>query len=143
MNFEQLLAYEQIRHTLATYNHAGDSNDAQAYAATFTEDAVFEAPGIRLSGRAAIYEWKTTHTIFAAAAFRMHHVSSVLIDLISESTANVRSNWLVTTNIGTDHAGRYRDQFRNTLEGWRIAHRHVEILWRADNSILPPELVPR
>jgi ketosteroid isomerase-like protein len=139
MKLQNLVAYEQIRHTLAAYNHAGDSNDAHAYAATFTEDAIFEAPGFRLCGRLAIYDWKMKHTIFAAAAFRIHHVSSVLIDLISADTAKARSNWLVTTNIGTDHAGRYRDLFRKSENGWCIAHRQVDILWRAHNSFLGEE----
>ena len=136
MTLEQLVTYEQIRHTLATYIHAGDSDDALAYAATFTEDAIFEAPDFRLCGRAAIYDWKMKHTISATTAFRIHHVSSMLIDLISANTAKARSNWLVTTNIGTDLAGRYHDRVHKSEDGWCIAHRRVDILWRAHNSLL-------
>ena len=89
----------------------------------------FSRRQVFLSGRAAIYEWKMKHTITAAAAFRMHHVSSVLIDLISVNCAKAQSNWLVTTSIGTDLAGRYQDQLLQTYHGWCIAHRQVEILW--------------
>jgi ketosteroid isomerase-like protein len=124
---------------LAAYNHAGDSNDADAYARHLPRDAIFEALGFRLCGRAAIYDWRFKHTIFAAAAFRIHHVSSVLIDLISADTAKARSNWLVTTNIGTDHARRYTDLFRKSEDGGCIAHRQIDILWRAHNSILGEE----
>jgi hypothetical protein len=63
----------------------------------------------------------------------------VLIDLISADTAKARSNWLVTTNIGTDYAGRYTDLFRNFEDGWCIAYRQIDILWRAHNSILGEE----
>jgi hypothetical protein len=112
---------------------------SDAYIATFTEDAIHEALGFRLCGRAALYNWRFKHTIIAAAAFRIHHVSSVLIDLISADTAKARSNWLVTTNIGTDHAGRYTDLFRKSEAGWCIAHRRIDILWRPHNSILGEE----
>ena len=72
MTLEELVAHEEIRRTLATYNQAGDGDDPEGYAGTFTEDALFEAPGFRHEGRAAILAWKRDHRIFAGAAFRAH-----------------------------------------------------------------------
>ena len=142
MTLDEIIAREQIRHTLAAHNQAGDSNDSEGWIATFTHDAILEAPGIHLSGYEALYAWKTSHTIFAETAFRSHHVSSILINLLSAQTATARSNWLVTTDIGPDHSGRYSDRFRKTGEGWLIEHRKIEILWRASNSFLEEAQVP-
>lgn len=136
MILDELIAREQIRHTLAAYNHAGDSNDADGFAGAFTEDAIFEGPGFRLDGRAAIRAWKASQPMFGAATFRIHHVSGVLIEFLAADRARVRSNWLVTTDIGADSAGRYDDLFRKTRDGWRIAHRQGAVLWRAGNSFL-------
>ncbi|MGE0309831.1 MAG: nuclear transport factor 2 family protein, partial [Acidimicrobiia bacterium] len=43
MNNDDLIAREAIRHTLASYHIAGDGNDADGYAAVFTEDGVVRA----------------------------------------------------------------------------------------------------
>jgi len=145
MTLDDAVACEEIRHTLATYNHAGDSDDAAGYAATFAQDALFEAPGFSLSGRDAIHAWKLNHSVFAGgasgrpASFRIHHVSTMLIDVLSPDRAKAKSNWMAMTEIGPDHAGRYIDDLRKTDEGWRIAHRRVEVLWRAPNSFIGEE----
>lgn len=137
MTLEELAAHEGIRHTMATYNHAGDGDDAETYASTFTKDGIFENPGLfHHVGRDAILAWKKDHRVFTTASFRMHNVSTILINLTGPDSADVRSNWIAITDVGPDHAGRYIDQFSLTADGWKIAHRRVEMLWVADYSLL-------
>lgn len=137
MTLDELAAYEDIRRTLATYNHAGDSDDAEAYAGTFTENAIFENPGyFHHVGRAQILEWKKSHQVFTTARFRMHNLSSVLIDLTGSDSADVRSYWIAITNVGPDHAGKYIDKLVRTDVGWKIANRLVEMDWISDSSKL-------
>jgi len=136
MTLDELSACEEIRKTLAAHNQAGDGDDAQAWAATFTDDAKLATVGLQIFGREALLQWKVSHKIFATTAHRNHHVSNTLIDLVSADSALVTSNWLVITDIGLDHSGRYRDRFRKTGDGWLIAQREIEIIWRADNGFL-------
>lgn len=137
MTFDEIKAHENIRHTMAIYNHAGDTDDAETYADTFANDAIFENPGyFRLVGRDAILAWKKTHRVFTTAEFRMHNVSSILINMVGPNSANVRSNWIAITNAGPDHAGRYIDRFIQTNNGWKIAERTVEMLWISKDSLL-------
>lgn len=136
MKLDELIARECIRDTLARHNYSGDRDDAEGYAATFTEDAILESPLFRSEGREAILAWKRGHRIFAGTSYRLHHVSSILIEVRSQDSADVVSNWLATTNIGPDHCGRYVDRFTREGERWLIAHRRIDILWQASDSVL-------
>ena len=136
MTLDDLIARESIRHALAFHNHAGDNGDSDGWASTFTEDATLEALGFSLSGRDALHKWKSGNTVFAAASYRSHHVSGIVIDLGTPDVADVQSNWLVTTEIGADHGGRYTDKFRKVGDDWCIAHRRIDILWRAADSLI-------
>jgi uncharacterized protein (TIGR02246 family) len=142
MDFDEMQARESIRDTLARYNQAGDNDDAEAYAATFAEDGIFEALGLRQEGRAEILAWKKSHRIFAASSFRMHHVSSTRIDFETPDSANVVSNWLAMTDAGPDHCGRYEDRFVRVGKHWLIEHRRVEILWKSAAGVLGGSSLP-
>jgi hypothetical protein len=147
MTIEELLARESIRHTIASYNIAGDRLRVDDFVAVFTEDAVFESDGaraesaFRCEGRPSIQEWisgwlhgadappgvKQTH-------FVRHHLTTSLIEITGPDTAKARTYWVVYTDTGPDHCGYYLDQFRKTGDRWLIAHRKVRIDWRACDS---------
>jgi ketosteroid isomerase-like protein len=149
MTVEELISREQIRHTLARYNRAGDENNADEFAACFTEDCVFDATVAQLRGRESIRQWKAASTVFshgksgAVATFRVHHISSIHIELVAPDRVRTRTCWLVITDIGPDHSGVYYDEFRREGNQWLIAKRVVDCLWRAENSFISPSVVGR
>lgn len=137
---EELLDREAIRHTLVSYNKCGDADDADGYAACFTEDGVINSLVVQQVGRAAIREWKANSTAFThgpggkTAPFRIHYLTSSHIEFIDRDHARVRTPWFVVTDIGPDHAGVYNDILRREGDRWLIERREIDTAWRADLS---------
>ena len=63
-----------------------------------------------------------------------HHVSSVKIDLTGPDTASAASYFLVFTEVGLDHWGRYADRLVRAGGSWLIAHRKVRLDGAVHNS---------
>lgn len=148
MTVDELLAREGIRHTLASYNMAGDRFRIDEFVAVFTEDAVLESlgaspgEGFRCDGRAAIHSWMTDFqsrpprpASIEAPKFVRHHLGTCLIELTGLETAKARTYFAVYTQIGPDHAGVYSDSFRKVGDRWLIAERRIRTEWRAANSL--------
>ncbi len=132
MELWQLAAREAIRHTIASYTYAADRGRFDDLVALFAPDGVLEVHGIggaRAQGRDAIREFFTgvnTDVVATAPPGRMqHHVSSVWIDVRSESTASASCYFMVMTGAGVDHWGRYRDELIPAGDRWLFAHRLV------------------
>ena len=130
MEAAEAIAREQIRETLASYNHSGDRGRLDELVACFAPDGVLEIVGEEPSrGRDAIRARLTNvidDTVKAAAAPMVrHHVSSTRIEMESEAAARAWSYFFVITEVGPDHWGRYVDRFQRTGEAWLIAHRRV------------------
>ena len=148
MTLDELLARESIRHTIASYNMAGDRLKVEDFLAVFTEDAIFETEGVaeedafRNVGRDAIRNWmlrwgrggKDANPVHRAKFIR-HHLSTCLIEITGPDTAKSRTYWTAYTDIGPDHGGYYVDAFRKTGERWLIAHRKVRHDWSAPSSL--------
>lgn len=141
MTVEELLAREGVRHTLASYNMAGDRLRVDDFMAAFTEDAVFESDAFRCQGRQAIREWltgwgKPTADIPAPrpVKFVRHNLTTCLIEVTGSETATARTYYVVFTDIGPDHCGYYVDAFRKVDTRWLIAHRKVRLDWRSPDS---------
>ena len=60
-------------------------------------------------------------------ALLRHHVSSIRIELTGSDTAIAASYFLVFTEVGLDHWGRYADRLVRGEGAWRIAHRKVRV----------------
>ena len=130
MTTEELEARESIRYTLARYNHSGDRGRLADLAACFADDGVLELPGEDLSTGPGEIEARLSRVVAgskerAARPMVHHHVSSTEITLEAPDEARVRSYFLVFTETGLDHWGRYDDRFRPCGERWLIAHRRV------------------
>ena len=130
MDAAEAIAREQIRETLASYNHSGDRGRLEELVECFTPDGVLEIAGEEPSnGRDAILKRLTgviDDTAKAAAAPMVrHHLSSTRIQMESDGEARVWSYFFVITEVGPDHWGRYIDRFRRTDDAWLIAHRRV------------------
>jgi len=139
VTIEELIAREAIRDTLAQYNVSGDRMRVDDYVASFTEDAVFEV-GQTLNGREAIRAWLTTPRGGGGAAkpkvkFVRHNITTCKITLTSATTADVRTYFVVFTDIGPDHCGYYVDKFRRVGDRWLIAERKARTDWVSPESV--------
>jgi uncharacterized protein (TIGR02246 family) len=132
MDASEVIAREEIRDVISRYNHAGDRGQLDALARCFTEDGVLDLEGEDdFVGRAAIRA-RLTGVVDDAAkrstrARLRHHVSSVKIDLTGPDAATAASYFLVFTEVGLDHWGRYADRLSRASGEWRIAYRKVRV----------------
>jgi hypothetical protein len=148
MTLAELLARESIRHTIASYNIAGDRLRVEDFVAVFTEDGILESDGVpeqdafRHAGQAELRAWMTRWrnpgdgAKVHQASFVRHHLSTCQIEITGEDSAKSRTYWTAYTDIGADHCGYYLDTFRKIGERWLIAHRKVRLDWRSPGSLM-------
>ena len=137
MSLEDKLAIQEV---IAQYSYTYDAQDAEGFAALFTDDAVWELfaagathPAIRLQSRAAIHAWAKQRLHERHGRFiSRHHQSSVLFETLTPESAQTRTMVLVTHQDVTEAAPRltasgvYHDQWCKTPEGWRLVHRRLD-----------------
>ncbi|OBI92691.1 nuclear transport factor 2 family protein [Mycobacterium asiaticum] len=142
MEIWELVAREQIRDTLARYNWSGDAGLVDDLAATFCSDGVLEIRGRQpLQGRSEIAEFLggLTGNIATGADVKpivRHNVANVLFTGLTPERAFVSSYFTVTTHVGLDHFGRYRDVLVPDADTWLIKHRKVSTDWAATDSAM-------
>ncbi len=126
-----------IAEVLAQYSYRWDSKDSEGFSNLFTEDAIMERsasgeliPGSRLEGRQAILTYaKKAHQGRLADRQTRHHMSNLVFIEFTEDTARTENMVLVTHQIEADTApyinnsGIYRNIWRKTDQGWKIARR--------------------
>lgn len=143
MERTELIAREGIRDLLARYTWAGDRGRTAEVAACFTVDGTLDAGahGGTWEGRAVIERELEAVVQRVADSGEAptpvnHHVTSVLIELDSPTTADVRSYFCVYTDIGADHWGTYRDHvMRDPVEGrWQFQRRTVRVTGSSPQS---------
>lgn len=126
-----------IRRTLARYNIAGDRGDLAGLAATFAEDGVLHAPGIHVTGRAAIVarleQSMAGHKPGLTTV--QHNLTTSLIEIDGEDSARCRSYFVVFTDIGPDHAGSYHDRLVRQDGEWLFAERSARVSWLSPDSL--------
>jgi uncharacterized protein (TIGR02246 family) len=131
MSPSELAAREEIRDLVARYNALGDSGRIEALAELFAEDAELEIEGRAHAGRAAIralFERAAEEARVGGAVRRLRHFTSThAIDLLSEDRARGRCYYLVLTEAGLDHWGRYTDAYRVEAGRWRFTRRAVTV----------------
>jgi len=124
-------AREEIRELVARYNQWGDSGRLSELTGLFCDAATLEFGSARYDGRAAIGE------MFAAAAaetregdatrYIRHFVATHSIEVEEEDRATGRCYFLVLTDRGLDHWGRYADAYRREGGRWLFAGRRVTV----------------
>ncbi|MES2289119.1 MAG: nuclear transport factor 2 family protein [Pseudomonadota bacterium] len=126
-------AQSDIRNLQSVYNTAGDRGRIEDVIAVFTEEGTLEIPGALLKGRDAISAFLSGVASSASNGIDLrgsrHHLSTSRIDVHDEHTALGWTYFYVTRAGQIIQEGTYVDQYVSTLEGWRIAHRRVKILW--------------
>ena len=134
VSLEDKLAIQEV---IAQYSYTYDAQDAEGFAALFTEDAVWERfawgatrPEIRLTSRAAIRAWAAQRLQERRGRYTSrHYQSGLLFDELTSSAARTRTMVLITHQNITEAtprltaSGVYHDQWRKTQEGWRFAYR--------------------
>lgn len=145
MELWELAAREQIRVTLARYNHNGDRGRVTQLAEQFAPDGVLEiSGGPTYEGREAIeaglgggVEERIAGAGDGPKPIVRHHVSSVLIEDVTPEEAHAASYFAVMSRDGLDHWGRYRDTLKVVDGEWKIAHRYVRVDARVEGSWAP------
>jgi hypothetical protein len=145
MELWELVARERIRDTLARYNWSGDSLRLDELAQSFCEDGELELRGSEpVRGRAAIVELlggvvaapNATAQTSGTRRIVRHSVTNVRFTDLGHTEARVASYFMVVTEIGLDHYGRYRDVFVPVGDDWLIRHRFVSTDWSAPDSTM-------
>jgi hypothetical protein len=133
MELWELVARESIRDLVARYNANGDSGRFDPMLELFAEEATMELPDATYRGRDEIRSMldgaarNTGDAPKASARFIRHFTATHQIDLMSESQAKGRSYYVVFTDKGPDHWGRYVDEYRQIDGQWRFWHRKVTV----------------
>jgi hypothetical protein len=156
MELWELTARERIRDAIARYNWAGDAFRLDEMALAFCEDGVLEIRGQEpVLGRSGIVSFlgggagggddEARRAALKAAASSSgvkrivrHVLSNTRFLELTPEQAKVASYFTVVTEIGLDHAGRYRDTFVPVGDEWLIQHRFVSTDWRARDSTMAP-----
>lgn len=126
---------------IGRYSYAVDAFDGDEFAARFTDDGVFERHAIGsdgpyevIEGHAALRRWilDILQTLPEGVLTR-HHQRATVFDELTPDAARTRT-MLLLTSIGpgdrhprTVGSGVYRDEWRRTGDGWRIARRVADM----------------
>jgi hypothetical protein len=135
----ELVAREGVRDTIARYAHLVDRGRLDELVLLFTPDGTLEAGDLpAFHGRPAIREFLESTKGRLAARLPLprirHHVSSVLVEVVSRTVVSAYSYFFVVTERGPDHWGRYRDRLVLTEGRWLFEHRRVTTDGRAPGS---------
>jgi hypothetical protein len=135
----EVAAREGVRETVHRYAHLVDSGRIEEVLALFAEDGTLEAGNLPPAhGRDAIRRLLLGAAARLAAATERslvrHHVSNLVIDVTGPESATAAAYFLVVTERGPDHWGRYRDQLVQAGGHWLFRHRRVRTDGHAPGS---------
>jgi uncharacterized protein (TIGR02246 family) len=121
----------EIRELVARYNKAIDTGDAEAWAATFTEDGEFHGVVGDFCGAdelAAFAKAYATEEQYADFARAQHWVTNMVIDGDGDSATMFCHLMMVSPEEGGGRiilVGRYEDDLRRVDGQWRFTKRVV------------------
>ena len=120
---------EEIRRLYARYAWTTDNGEAEAWAACFTQDASFVAPGAdKVIGREALIEMASAHWASLGAAKQRHVLTNIRFDLDGDrGEGGCYVQYYLTRDGSTalKGLGVYRDQFRRVDGEWLFESRAV------------------
>jgi len=125
----------EILNLIASYSHAADGLDPEAYADCFTEDGAFVGrvgmpDEIRIEGRAALVKFSTRAIAGRGEIQNRHIQTNTMIHDQTETTAGARTYLLVMQTVGGGAPAPgltsvYEDDLVKTAAGWRIKERRA------------------
>ncbi len=130
-SIEALLAREACQRLCLDFAVHADASAAEALAALFVEDGVFDRPGQTSQGRVTI---RAAIAARPAEVWTRHYCSNIRIDLSSDGQSAIGQSYLLLFR-GRNGAtyneivrAEYHDAFVLTTSGWRIQSRKVAVL---------------
>lgn len=139
----ELVLRESVRQTLADYTAATDGFDLGALAACFVPEGTLEftGGGDALVGRAGIEAGLAAQLSGPRPAGRSpryvrHHVSSIRIFEVEAQRAEASSYFVVFTDVGVDHWGRYRDVMVPYDDRWLFVSRKIRVDGFSSDSLM-------
>lgn len=146
---QRLLDRQSIVDVTVAYCRALDHLDWNLLGSCFAEDGVLDVgPWGVHHGRQAIVD--LCRPLFPGFDRTQHivanHVVRVDGDTASATCALVAEHLLRASELGGDQTttrGIYHDELVRTADGWKIAHRRLEIVWREGNTVLFDEAFAR
>jgi ketosteroid isomerase-like protein len=131
MDPAECAAREAIRDLVARYNALGDAGRLDALVALFAEDGELEVEGRRHRGRAALRALFESAAAEARAGQGVRHLrhftATHVVDLEEGERARGRCYFLVLTDAGVDHWGRYEDLYGRVGGRWHFVRRRVRV----------------
>jgi ketosteroid isomerase-like protein len=130
-----------IQQTISRYSDAASRLDWEQLLATFTSDAVWEAPGVgaKCVGRAAIRQ--TMAPLVAPLAYLVQMNAPAIItingDKAAARSAIRESGKYADRDVALEVLGYYDDDLVRTPEGWRFARRTFIALASRSFALLP------
>jgi hypothetical protein len=144
MDTWELIVRESVRQTLADYTAGTDRFRLQDLAACFTPegalvypgsepmvgpDAIADGLGAQL-GPPSVRSTPLTHV--------RHHVSSMRFGTVTPDRVEASSYFVVFTDVGVDHWGRYRDVLVPVDGRWLFASRQISVDGYSAQSLMRP-----
>ena len=144
MDIWEPVVRESVRQTLADYTAGTDRFRLQDLAACFAPEGVLEFPGSEpMVGPAAIAarlgaQLGGTAVGATPLTHVRHHVSSVRFGAVARDRVDVGSYFVVFTDVGVDHWGRYRDVLVPMDDRWLFASRQISVDGYSARSLMRP-----
>jgi SnoaL-like domain len=138
----EIVLRESVRQTLADYTAATDSFDLPALASCFTADGTLEftGGGAPLVGpdqiEAGLRSQLSQSPSGRRPSYVRHHVSSIRFSRVDANEVETSSYFVVFTDVGADHWGRYRDVLIPVGARWHFASRKIRVDGFAANSLM-------
>lgn len=139
MTPEEMLAREAIRYTIELYNRNADTADYERHVDVFHPDAHFKVVGLGEAHGleeilAMLKPGAKSRGAYDRKNFQRHNLTSTMIEMTGEDTADATTYVCVTSELGFDHFGRYDDQFQRVGDRWMILKRHAAMEWSRPDS---------
>jgi hypothetical protein len=124
----------EIRNLIAKLARLADIGTMDEYITVFTEDAEMEIPGLPTrsghEGLRAGSEKGRAAGAYGPGSNALHFLAASEVTIDGDHASAV-TPFVLFKNIqavpALGGAGRYRDQFRRTADGWKFSHRRLEI----------------
>jgi hypothetical protein len=139
---DDLRDQQALRELVYRYAHCADTRDGPGYAALFAADGVLEGAAFRYAGTEDLAGVAPQLSRFAKT---YHMVFNCLFVIDGdEATGEIYS---AAHHLTPDEDGRYsdlvmhityRDRYRRTADGWRIAKRTVDLLMTETRPVSVP-----
>ena len=129
-----------LRQLVEQYARGADERDAVLYADVFTDDAILFTGRGEVRGRDELI---TIAPKLARYRVTMHLVANHYVDFGDPPDTATGAAYCIAKHVyeedGVERCYimhiRYDDQYRRVGDGWRIAHRHLTLLWDEDHPL--------